>query len=211
MDASKVEQGSDAWFAARTAKVSASRVSDVMAKTKSGYGAGRANYMSELLVDRLTGQKTQGFQSAAMTWGIETEERARAAYEFHYDQKVDQVGFIEHPTIPMFGASPDGLIGDDGGWEAKCPNTATHVSTLLTGKIPEKYILQMQVGMACTGRKWWDYVSFDDRLPPEHEMWVHRVERDDEKIAELEAEVVKFLGELDEMVSTLNKRIKNNV
>lgn len=204
----QIEQGTDAWMAARTGKVTASRVADLMARTKSGWSASRANYMSDLLVERLTGRKTDSFQSVAMVWGIESEPRARAAYEFYTDSKVDLVGFIDHPTIPMFGASPDGLIGNDGGWEAKCPNTSTHLDTLLNGTIPQKYIIQMQVGMACTGRQWWDYVSYDDRLPPEHAMWIKRIERDDKQIAEIEEAVQEFLSELEQKIHQLNDRLK---
>jgi putative phage-type endonuclease len=206
-----MEQRSEKWFAARLGKVTASKVSDVVAKTKSGYGASRATYMSQLLVERLTNTRTEFYSNAAMQWGTDTEPQARAAYEFIIGNSVVEEGFIPHPTIKMSGASPDGLVNDDGMLEIKCPNTSTHVQTLLDEKIPKKYVDQMQWQMACAEREWCDFVSFDPRMPEGNDFFCVRVDRDGDKIAELEAEVMKFLGELDEMVSTLNKRIKNNV
>jgi putative phage-type endonuclease len=191
------------WFAARLGKVTASRVADVVARTKTGYGASRANYMAELLVERLTGQQADGYESPAMRWGTEQEPFARSAYEFHRDTDVTTVGFIGHPTVPMSGASPDGLVGDTGLVEFKCPNTATHIETLLAGSIPQKYIDQMQWQMACTGCQWADFASFDPRLPESMRLWVERVPRDEKRIGELEAEVVKFLAELDSKLAAL--------
>jgi len=105
-----MEQRSPEWFAARLGKVTASRIADVMATTKSGYGAGRANYMAELICERMTGKRQEGYTNAAMQWGTDQEPFARAAYEFLTDRTVSEVGFIDHPTIPMSGASPDGLV-----------------------------------------------------------------------------------------------------
>src|SRR3990167_876627 len=140
----QLEQGSPEWLLARVGKVTASRVSDVVAKTKTGWGASRANYMAELIAERLTGAPAAQYVNAAMQWGTDTEPQARAAYEFFQDATVEQVGLVPHPTIPMSAASPDGLVGDDGMVEIKCPNTATHVDTLLSPVIPEKYTTQMQ-------------------------------------------------------------------
>ncbi len=198
-----VEQGSDAWHAARLGKATASKIADVMAKTKSGYSASRANYMSALLIERLTGRREEGFTSAAMQWGTDTEPQARAAYEFMEGHTVEEVGFVDHPSVRMSGASPDGFVGDDGLVEIKCPNTATHLELMLTDKIPAKYISQMQWQMACTGRAWCDFVSFDPRLPENLMLYVRRVARDDAAIADMEAEVKKFLDELDETIAKL--------
>lgn len=197
------EQGSADWFAARLGKVTASRVSDVVAKTKSGWSASRANYMAQLVAERLTGQPQESYSNAAMQWGIEQEPLARAAYEFRTDATVTPAWFIDHPKIAMSGASPDGLIGDVGLVEIKCPNTATHIETLIGKNTPDKYLAQMQWQMACTGAKWCDFVSFDPRLPESMRLFVSRVHRDDERIKELEKEVLAFLAELDAKVKTL--------
>lgn len=201
-----MQQQTDAWYAARIGCVTASRVADILAKTKSGPSASRANYLAQLICERLTGSREEGFESGAMVWGRETEAQARAAYEFLTDSAVTETGFALHPKIAMFGASPDGLIGEDGLIEIKCPNTATHIDTLLSETVPAKYITQMQVQMACTGRVWCDFVSFDPRLPADLQMWVKRVRRDEAAIQNIEAETVKFLGELDATVLALRNR-----
>jgi len=201
-----MEQRSNEWFAARLGKVTASRVSDVIAKTKSGWGAGRKNYMSQLLCERLTGLQQDSFSNAAMQWGTEIEPRARAAYQFVTDNIVQEVGFVDHPRIGMSGASPDGLVGDKGLIEIKCPNTATHLDTLLNGTVPDRYIVQMQWQMTCTGTDWCDFVSFDPRIGQDHEYWCQRIERDDKRIQELEEMVSEFLSELDAMMEQLNQR-----
>jgi putative phage-type endonuclease len=201
-----MEQRTDEWFAARLGKVTASRIADVMAKTKTGYGASRANYMAELIVERLTGQKGDSYQNAAMMWGTNTEPLARAAYEAHRGVLVEETGFVPHPSGAMTGASPDGLVGDDGLVEIKCPNTATHIDTLMSDDAPPKYFAQMQWQMACTGRAWCDFVSFDPRMPEEMQLFVVRVERDDTWITMAEEAVQAFLSELDEMVSKLKEK-----
>lgn len=191
-----MEQRTEEWYAARLGKVTASRVADLMAKTKSGFGASRANYMAELLCERLTGQKTDSFVSAEMQRGTELEAQARDGYTFMNDAKVVEGGFFDHATIPMFGASPDGLIGDVGLVEIKCPNTATHIDYLLSQSVPGKYQTQMQAQMACTGREWCDFVSFDPRLPDDLQFFVKRVPRDDAFIAAMQTEIATFLAEL---------------
>jgi len=201
-----MEQRSEEWFAARLGKVTASRVADLMATTNKGYSASRANYLAELICERLTGHQAERFSNAAMQWGTDVEPQARAAYEFITDASVQEVGLIDHPSIAMFGASPDGLIGADGLIEIKCPNTATHIETLLAERVPGKYVTQMQVQMACTGRSWCDFVSFDPRLPADLQLWIKRVQRDDVAIQNIEAETVKFLGELDAKVLALRTR-----
>jgi len=203
-----MDQGSEAWFQVRVGKVTASRVADILAKTKSGYSTSRDNYMAQLVCERLTNQKAESFTNAAMQHGTETEPLARAAYEALKDVLVDEVGFVPHPSIQMAGASPDGLVGDDGLIEIKCPNTATHIDTLLSETVPTKYYTQMQFQLACTGREWCDFVSFDNRLPPELQLFVKRVPRDDTYIRLMEAEIVLFISELDDKINKLMK-VKN--
>lgn len=200
-----IVQGSAEWKQIRLGKVTASRVADVVAKTKTGWGASRANYLAELLAERLTGVPADSYTNAAMMHGTEQEPNARAAYEFRADAEVVQIGFIHHPTIEMSGASPDGLIGTEGMVEIKCPNTATHIETLLGGKVPAKYETQMQWQIACAGRAWCDFVSYDPRLPERMRLFVARVQRDKKRIAELETFVVEFLAELSAKVSDLTK------
>lgn len=201
-----IEQYSPEWHQQRLGKATASRVSDVIAKTKTGWGASRANYMAELLVERLTGVATEGYTNAAMQHGIDTEPQARATYEFMTDNAVELVSFVDHPVIAMSGASPDGLIGTDGLVEIKCPLSSTHIETLLGAAIPGKYIAQMQWQLACTGREWCDWVSFDPRLPASMRLHVQRVMRDNEMIADLEKNVRAFLTELDAKEAALRDR-----
>ena len=201
-----MEQRTDEWFAARIGKVTASRVADVIAKTKSGYGAGRANYLADLVVERLTGQKAQGFSNAAMEWGTQTEPQARAAYSAKTGILGEEVGFIDHPTVAMSGASPDGFA-EEGLIEVKCANTSTHLEYVLAELPPLKYFTQMQWQMACTGRPWCDFVSFDPRLPERLQLLVVRVPRDDDYIKMLEQEVTIFLQELDDKLNKLEKVI----
>lgn len=204
-------QGTDAWLQERCGKVTASRIADLMARTKSGYSASRANYASQLICERLTGCVAPSFTNAAMIHGTETEPEARRAYEFYIDRDVVQVGFMPHPSIEMAGASPDGLIGDDGLLELKCPNSATHIETLLGGVIPDKYVKQMQFQMACTGRQWCDFASYDNRLPERMRLFVKRVDRDEELIGEIETAVRGFLAEIDETVAQLRVRYEQQL
>jgi putative phage-type endonuclease len=201
-------QGSPEWFAARLGKVSASRVADVIAKTKTGWGASRANYAADLVAERLTGATAEKYSNAAMAWGTETEPQARSMYEFMRDCDVVEVGTVLHPTIDMSCASPDGLVGDEGLVEIKCPNTATHIDTLLGDAIAGKYITQMQWQMACTGRKWCDFVSFDPRMPGDMQILVSRVARDDAMIADLEKHVIAFIAEVDETIRALEAKFR---
>jgi putative phage-type endonuclease len=205
-----IEQGTPEWFAQRIGKVTASRVADVITKTKTGYSTSRDNYMAQLVCERLTGTVAESFTNASMQWGTDNEPLARAAYEAYMDVLVDEVAMISHPTIENAGASPDGLVGDDGLVEIKCPNTATHIDTLLTQTVPRKYITQMQWQMACTGRKWCDFVSFDPRLPKELQLFVKHISRDEDYISMLEKEVIKFLKELNDKIEKLNKLKENN-
>jgi len=201
-------QGSPEWHAARVGRVTASRASDVVSRIKTGWGASRANYLAELIAERLTGAAAEGYTNAAMQWGTDKEPEARTVYEFLCDEPVVLVGFVEHPTIAAAGCSPDGLVGDGGMLEIKCPSTSTHIDTLLGEAVPSKYITQMQFQMACTGRKWCDFVSYDPRLPESMRLFVKRVHRDDAAIATLNAEVTTFLAELDSKIAALTKLYK---
>lgn len=201
-----MEQRSEEWFAARLGKVTASRVADLMAKTRTGPSASRANYMAELICERLTGEPAANFSNAAMQWGTETEPMAREAYGFLRACDVVEAGFVPHPFIDGFGASPDGFVGADGLVEIKCPNTATHIETLLSETVPAKYITQMQAQMACTGRAWCDFVSFDPRLPEDMQIWVKRVPADPAFITDMEAEISAFLLELTQKLDALRAR-----
>jgi len=200
------EQRTDEWLSERAGKVTASKIADVMAKTKSGPGAARKNYMAQLVAERLTGVPAQGFMNAAMQHGIDTEPQARAMYELEMGTSVVETGFVPHPTIANTGASPDGLVGETGLVEIKCPNTATHIETLRGGNIDRKYMLQMHWQMICTEREWCDFVSFDPRLP--FEMQMHRtfVELNAELAAEITNEVTAFLAELETTVSNLSEQ-----
>jgi len=200
-----VEQRTDEWFKSRLGKVTASRIADVVARTRTGYAASRANYMAQLVCERLTGKQAESFSNAAMEWGVEQEGPARDAYSAKVGELVTEVGFISHPTIPMAGASPDGLVGNNGCVEIKCPSTATHIEYLFDRDPPQKYFYQMQWQMACTKTEWCDWVSYDPRLPAELQLLVVRIPRDTDCITILEKEVSEFLAELDGKVSKLKE------
>ena len=200
-----IKQRTDEWQLLRAGKVTASKVADLLAKTKSGPAASRKNYLAQLICERLTGQKTNGFTSADMQWGIDHEAAARELYTAQTFNEVVEIGFVDHPTIAMAGCSPDGLVGDDGLIEIKCPNTATHIENLMRRDADPKYFAQMQMQMACTGRKWCDFVSFDPRLPEDLQLFVQRFPRDDARIQAMEAEVQKFLEEVDATITNLRK------
>lgn len=204
-----IEQGTDEWKALRLGKATASRIADAIAKTKTGWGANRANYCAELVAERLTGQPAARFVSAPMQWGTECEPQARSAYRFFTGQAIEPVPFVDHPSIAMSGASPDGLVDADGLVEFKCPNTATHIATLLGAPIDSAYLIQMQWQMACTGRAWCDWVSFDPRMPEDMSLHIERVERDDKRIGELEAMVREFLAEVEAKVAALTAKFRH--
>ena len=203
---SEVIQGTDEWRALRAGKVTASRIADMMAKTKTGYAASRTNYAAQLVAERLSGVMENGYSNAAMQWGKDNEADARVAYQFRTDKVGTEVGFVDHPSIPMSGCSPDGLVGDDGLVEIKAPNTATHINSLLDTKAPAGYLLQMQWQLSCTGRKWCDFVSYDPRLPEAMQMVVFHVKRDDALIADLEKHVLAFVEGIDATVTLLRSR-----
>lgn len=193
-----MKQRTEEWFSARLGRVTASRIKDVMAKTKTGVSASRQNYMIELLCERITGERAESYTNSFMEWGIEMEPLARGAYEAETGQLVKEVGLVPYPATENPGASPDGLLEDGGLIEIKCPATKTHIETILSEKIKREYILQMQFQMACTGADYCDFVSYDPRLP-KNKLWIKRVERDDEMIADIEKEVKAFLDELDKL------------
>ena len=201
-----MEQRSTEWFTARLGKVTASRVADVIAKTKTGYSTSRDNYMAQLVCERMTGTQGESYNNAALQWGTDQEPLARAAYEAAKNVLVDEIGFVIHPTIVNAGASPDGLVGDDGLIEIKCPNTATHIETVLSGKVPSKYIPQMQWQMACTGRKWCDFVSFDPRMPEGLQLFIQREDFHAEYVKTLETEITWFLSAIEIKIEKLNER-----
>ena len=198
-----MEQRTDEWFAARMGKVTASRVADVMAVTRTGPSASRKNYMMELMVERLTGARQESYTNAAMQHGVEYEPVARAAYEQVISGLVHEVGFVMHKGIAGFGCSPDGLVAYDGLVEIKCPNTAQHVDTMLNG-FPNKYKAQVQAQIACTNRSWCDFVSYDPRMPDHLSLVIIRQHRDTEYIGEMESEIVEFLSELEELVENVS-------
>lgn len=206
-----MDQGSAEWLQARLGKATASKIADIMAKTKSGPSASRANYAAQLVAERLSGTPAEGFTNAAMQWGTDTESEARDAYAADRLCEVREIGFADHPTIPMTGASPDGLIGEDGLVEIKCPNTATHIDTLLNRAVPSKYVKQMMWQMACTERRWCDFASYDPRLPESMRLLVIRLHRSDDMIAEIEAEVAAFLVEVDQTVAALREQYETQL
>lgn len=199
-------QGSAEWIAARAGCLTASAIADMLAKTKTGEAASRANLRARLVAERLTGIPQDGFSNAAMQWGNEQEPFARAAYEIHSGNLVDQTGLVMHPNIPYAGASPDGLIDECGLVEIKCPNTATHIEYLLSGSPPKKYQPQMTWQMECTGRQWCDFVSFDPRMPEHLQLFVVRFERDEERLDDLRKEAIAFLAEVDALILQLTKK-----
>lgn len=200
-----IEQNTPEWHQARCGSLGASAVHEALAKTKTGWGAGRANAKARIVLERLTGTPQESFTNAAMQWGHDQEDNAANAYAFLSGNAVEVCGIYKHPSIEGTHASPDRLVGEDGLVEIKCPNSATHLDTLLSKKVPAKYITQMQWQMAVTGRKWCDFVSYDPRFPENHQVFIQRVERDDERIAELEKDVAEFLAEVEADLKALNE------
>ena len=200
-----IEQGTPEWHELRRGKVTASRVADILAKTKTGTSISRQNYLIELALQRTTKTIEPSYTNAAMEWGTATEPQARVAYEVSTNNFVDQVPFIDHPKIQGFGCSPDGLVGADGLLEIKCPNSATHWEYFKAKEPPKKYFIQMQAQMAVTGAKWCDFVSFDPRMPEHSQILIVNVRRDPEFILYMEAEINQFLEE----VSTEVKLMEN--
>ena len=198
------EQGSEEWVQARVGIATASRFNDIMAQTRSGYSASRKNYMAELVVEILTGLPAANFVNSAMTWGTETEPVARLQYMLETGNEVEETGLWVHDEIPA-GASPDGFVNDDGTLEIKCPNTATHIETLTTKRVPKQYMAQVQGQLWMTGRKWCDFVSYDPRLPENAQMIIIHVQRDEDFIRELESEIRQFIKEVNQQVKFIKE------
>jgi len=202
------EQGQSEWFNLRIGRVTASNIHKLIAKTKKGTTAKRETYLWDLVTERITGQAKPHYVSKAMEWGIENEPTARSAYEMRYDVPVETVGFITHDSIQWFGASPDGLIGDDGGLEIKCPDTDTHLQWMHAGIVPEEHLDQVLSNLSCSGRKWWDFMSYDPRLPEHLKEFIIRVFAEEyaEKIQETESQVQEFLREVEQLTNWFRER-----
>lgn len=203
-DTRLLEQGTDEWKKARLGHVSGSSIADVMAKGKSGEAITRKKYKTRLVAERLTHEVSESYTNASMEWGIATEPMARQAYEVSHETLVDKTGFWMHPTIKWLGCSPDGLVGDDGLVEIKCPNTTTHIDYLWADEVPSEYYKQIQCQLWVTGRQWCDFVSYDPRLPIRNQLFVKRCNRDENLIATMEVEVLAFLGEVEVMINILS-------
>ena len=201
-----IEQGTPEWHELRRGKVTASRVADILAKTKTGPSASRQNYLIELALQRITKTIQPSYTNDAIAHGIACEPQARVAYEVNTHNFVDQVPFIDHPTIQGFGCSPDGLVGADGLLEIKCPNSATHWEYFKSKEPPKKYFIQMQAQMAVTGAKWCDFVSFDPRMPERSQLLIVNVPRDPEFILYMEAEIKQFLSEVEAEVKLMENK-----
>ena len=206
-----INQGTEEWFQQRLGKVTASRISDVIAKTKTGVSTSRQNYLIQLVSERLTGKKTDSYTNQAMQDGTEREPIARKLYESKTNSIVTEVGFFDHPVIKNSGASPDGAVNSEeegkyaGLIEIKCPIETTHTNTLMSKSVPTKYIPQMQWQMACTNARWVDFISFNPNFPDELQVFIKRLDRDDDYIAELETEVIKFLEEIEQTIIKLKE------
>jgi len=201
-----IEQGTAEWHELRRGKVTASRVADILAKTKTGPSASRQNYLIELALQRITKTIQPSYTNDAMAWGTATEPQARVAYEVETNNFVDQVPFIDHPSIEWFGCSPDGLVGADGLLEIKCPNSATHWEYFKSKEPPKKYFIQMQAQMAVTEAKWCDFVSFDPRMPERSQLLIVNVPRDPEFILYMETEIKQFLSEVEAEVKLMENQ-----
>lgn len=201
-------QGSAEWLDIRRGKITASRIVDVLDRLKKGgEGAGRRNYRIDLIAERLSGRSEGHYISPEMQWGIECELMARAAYEMQRGVMVESVGFVLHPTLDFTGASPDGLVDEDGTTEFKCPKTTTHIKWMLEGGVPEEHQPQCLWVMTCTGRKWCDFVSYCPHLPDGLSTFIVRMERDEQRIADVTNEVCRFDDEVQHFVTELSKKI----
>jgi putative phage-type endonuclease len=199
LNPAKVKQGSQEWFQLRCGKITGSRIKDVM-----GTKAKRRVYLEELVAERLTGKITEHFKNDIMQWGTDHEDAARQAYQAKTGFRVEQVGFIRHKEICDSGSSPDGLVNADGSLEIKCPQTTTHIRWMTDNEVPEEHIPQMLWCMACTGREWCDFVSYDPRLPAKYQLFIKRLNRDNDQIAKLEKAVIAFNDEVLDAIGKLD-------
>ena len=206
-----MEQRSAEWFSARLGKVTASKVDDVMVKVRNGESTYKRKYRMQLVTERLTNKVVPVFMNSAMAHGVEFEDKARVEYankmKLLIGKDVREVGFIDHPTIKMAGASPDGLVGLNGLIEIKCPQPMTHTETLQTGVIDKKYIHQMQWQMSCVGDhiKWCDFVSYQPDFPKEYQLFIKRVERDDDLISRCERDIQEFLTSVEDIIESIKE------
>jgi putative phage-type endonuclease len=203
-----IVQGTPEWHQIRLGKVTASRIADVMAKTKSGPSASRVNYAADLIAERMTGRQTEFFVNGAMMRGTELEPLARECYSFVTGHSVSEIAFIDHPRITMAGCSPDGLVNDDGMVEIKCCNAAKHLDLLDGGEPDGRYVKQTLWQMACTGRAWADLTFYNPDLPADLQLCIIRIARDDKAIAEMEAEVIAFLDEIDARIERITTKYR---
>ena len=204
----EVAQRTPEWFAQRVGKATASRIHHIITRTKTGWGAKREDYAADLVIELLTGLPAPSFKSPEMQWGIDNEAAGRDAYRATVFEEVTEAGFVIHPAISDAGASPDGYVGENGLVEIKCPKTSTHIEAITKEYIQPQYLTQMQFQMACTGRKWCDFCSYDPRMPEGLQLWVKRIERDDLFIAQTETMVKEFLAEVHATVEQLRSKIK---
>lgn len=206
-----MEQHSSAWWAARCGKVTASRVGDIMALTQKGKPtAARGNYLREKIAERITGKNRDRRKVASLDHRLELEPDARAAYSFYFDQEIQLVGFVEHPRIPNFGASPDGLIGSDGGLEIKCCDAEGHLEIVMADKIDPDYFYQCHSNIACTERDWWAFTAFNPDMPEELKLYRKIIERDDQLIATIETNVIQFLDEVEQGVAQVRALMRGS-
>jgi len=195
-----IEQRTEQWYADRLGHATGSRASDILAGKDT---QARRGYLTQIVTERLTNRQQDGYINADMQRGIDIEPVARAAYQASREL-VDEVGFVRHPTIQWFGASPDGLVGDDGLIELKCPRSTTHLDYWQSGKPPAKYVPQMLAQLSCTRRKWVDFVSFDDRFPEHLQLYVARFQPTEEIIEQFEQKVIEFLKEAETLMEKMN-------
>ena len=201
------DQHTEQWWAARLGKVTASRIGDLTKRTQKGaWAATRNNYLREKVVERITKINRDRRHVPSLTARLELEPDARAAYEWHTDTAIELIGFVNHPRIVDAGASPDGLVSVDGQIEIKCPDSETHLDIISADAIDRDYYLQIQFGLACTGRAWCDFVSFDPTMPEYLKLYIRRIVRDDVKIREIENQVCEFLTEVDQKVAAIEAK-----
>jgi putative phage-type endonuclease len=199
-------QNSSEWLVARAGSLGGSQIGKAIERLKRSGDRTQAavDLMYEIAAERLTGVPAKRVN--ALAWGLEHQDEARHGYGLLTNLEVATVGLIRHPTIPGAHASPDALVGDEGGVEIKCPTSATHLKTLIEGVVPEDHMPQIMWNMACAKRAWWDFVSYDPRFPPKHQFFIRRVERDDAAIATLEGLAIGFLEDVDSKIAALEKR-----
>ncbi|WP_273782699.1 lambda exonuclease family protein [Bartonella sp. ML69XJBT] len=205
-----MQQRTAEWFQARLGKVTASNIYNILSKTAKGTPTSKyEDYKIKLMTERLTGEISQSYITPAMQWGIEHEEEALKEYAFIYDTQITQCGFIQHPTIQMAGASPDGLIDKDGLIEIKCPQSSNHLRFFMDNEIKPEYLAQMQFQMACTGRKWCDFISYDPRFTGNSSLFrmkIKRIHRDDKQIEQINQAVESFLAEIEQEIQRISTK-----